>query len=94
MKFLRENQASDNDDFLNDTLTGAGIAHRCNWMFLQHLEHRSIGVQEYQANIEDEDARIKNAKTVSLRTLQSAIPASDDLIVDFKTQLVLLERRS
>lgn len=22
----------DNDDFLNDTLTGGGTAHRCNWM--------------------------------------------------------------
>ncbi len=29
----------DNDDFLNDTLTGEGTAHRCNWMFLQHLEY-------------------------------------------------------
>ena len=28
----------DNDDFLNDTLTGGGTAHRCNWMFLQRLE--------------------------------------------------------
>ncbi len=55
----------DNDDFLNDTLTGAGTAHRCNWMFLQHLQQhlqrRSIGVQEYQ--VQDEDAHIKNAKT-------------------------------
>jgi len=27
----------DNDDFNNDTLTGGGTAHRCNWMFLQRI---------------------------------------------------------
>ena len=52
----------DNDDFLNDTLTGGGIAHRCYWMFLQRLERL---VQEYEANIQDEHARVKDAKTVS-----------------------------
>ena len=40
----------DNDDFLNDTLTGGGTAHRCNWMFLQRLERRSTGVQEHEVN--------------------------------------------
>lgn len=54
----------DNDDFLNDTLTGGGTAHRCNWMFLQCLERRN-GVQECRANIQDEHAHIKYAKTVS-----------------------------
>ena len=43
----------DNDDFLNDTLTGGGTAHRCNWMFLQHLERQSMGVRENEANIHD-----------------------------------------
>lgn len=51
---IAEGEASisiiDNDDFLNDTLTGGGTAHRCNWMFLQCLERRSTGVQEYEAN--------------------------------------------
>ncbi|KAK1904194.1 Serine/threonine-protein kinase ATG1 [Dissostichus eleginoides] len=28
----------DNDDFRNDTLTGGGTSHRCNWMFLQREE--------------------------------------------------------
>ncbi len=81
----------DNDDFLNDTLTGAGTAHRCNWMFLPHLEHLSIGVQEYQENIEDEDARIK-------RLCHSAPYNQPFLHPMFllwtSTQLMLLERRS
>ncbi len=33
--------------------------HRCNWMFLQCLERRSTGVQEYEANIQDEHARTR-----------------------------------
>ena len=36
----------DNDDFRNNTLTGGGTAHRCNWMFLQCLERRRTGVQD------------------------------------------------
>ena len=51
----------DNDDFRNDTLTGGGTAHRCNWMFLQCLERRSTGVQD----IHGEYARVKDAKAVS-----------------------------
>ena len=34
----------DNDEFSYDTLTGWGIAHRTNWMFLHYIEHRSIEV--------------------------------------------------
>ena len=41
----------DNDDFTNDTLTGGGTAHRCNWMFLQRIERL---VLENEANIQDE----------------------------------------
>ena len=55
----------DNDAFLNDTLTGEGTTHRCNWMFLQCVQHRKIGVQENEMNIQDEHARVKDAKTVS-----------------------------
>ena len=33
----------DNDDNLNDTLIGGGIAHHCSCMFLQRLERRSTG---------------------------------------------------
>ena len=51
-----------NDDFNNDTLTGGGTAHRCNWMFLQRLERL---VPLYQAHIQDEQEHIKDAKTVS-----------------------------
>ena len=36
----------DNDAFLNDTLTGEGTTHCCNWMFLQCVQHRRIGVPE------------------------------------------------
>jgi len=52
----------DNDDFLSDTLTGGGTAHCCNWMFLQRLERL---VHEYEINIQDEHACIKDAKTES-----------------------------
>ena len=34
----------DNDDFSNDTLTGGGIAHHCNWMFLWHLDDQNIKI--------------------------------------------------
>ena len=47
----------------NDTLTGAGTSHRCNWMFLQRLER--LGQEEHEGNIRHEQARIKDAKTVS-----------------------------
>lgn len=50
------------NDFLNDTLTGGGTAHRFNWMFLQRLERL---VRENKANIHDDNARIKDVKTVS-----------------------------
>ena len=56
---------TNNDDFLNDTLTGGGTAHRCNWMFLQHLEHQSTGVRNYKANLLDEHVTIKDPKIVS-----------------------------
>ncbi len=52
----------DNDDFRNDTLTGGGTAHRCNWMFLQRLERL---VQENERSIHSEHVRIKDAKAVS-----------------------------
>ena len=41
---------NDNDDFSNDTLTGGGTAHRCNWMFLQHLKHCNSLSQEIEAS--------------------------------------------
>ena len=53
----------DNDDFLSDTLTGGGTSHRCNWMFLQHLEQQ---VLEYEANVQELHSRIKDVKTMSL----------------------------
>ncbi|KAI4816806.1 hypothetical protein KUCAC02_009112 [Chaenocephalus aceratus] len=52
----------DNDDFRNDTLTGGGTSHRCNWMFLQREERL---VHKHEANTQDEQPRIKHAKTVS-----------------------------
>ena len=55
----------DNDGFLNSTLTGVGTTHRCNWMFLQRVQHRRIGVQENEVDIQDEHARVKDAKTLS-----------------------------
>ena len=55
----------DNDDFHNDTLTGGGTAHYTNWMFLQHLNSESTGIQECEANVQGEQVRIKDAKTVS-----------------------------
>ena len=59
----------DNDDFLNDTLTGGGTAHRCNWTFVQRLE---CLVREYEANTQDEHARIKDARTVSQALTEKA----------------------
>ncbi len=63
---IAEGQSSisiiDNDDFLNDTLTGGGTAHRCNWMFLQRLECQGMEVRENEANIH---VQIKDPKTVS-----------------------------
>ncbi len=55
----------DNDDCHNDTLTGGGTAHYTNWMFLQHLNSQSTGIQECEANVQGEQVRIKDAKTVS-----------------------------
>ncbi|KAK1906746.1 Elongation factor P, partial [Dissostichus eleginoides] len=52
----------DNDDFRNDTLTGGGTSHHCNWMFLQREERL---VHKHEANTQDEQPRIKHAKTVS-----------------------------
>jgi len=43
----------DNDDFSNDTLTGGGIAHNCNWMFLQRLKHCNSWLQEVEASLDD-----------------------------------------
>lgn len=53
----------DNDDFLNDTLTGGGTSHRCNWMFLQRLERQ---VQVHETNVQELHSRLKDAKTMSL----------------------------
>ena len=47
---------NDNDDILNDTLTGLG-----NWMFPQRLERL---IQKYVANLQDDHAHIKDAKAV------------------------------
>ena len=58
----------DNDDFLNDTLTGGGTAHRCNWMFLQRQEH----LVEYEASNDDELRQSTNAKTLSEDLTQRA----------------------
>ena len=35
----------DNDDFLNDTLTGGDTAHRCNWMFQLTRFFARAGIQ-------------------------------------------------
>ena len=59
----------DNDDFLNDTLTGGGTAHRCNWMFLQRLEHL---VPKDNASTDDEQVRISDAKTVTQALTEKA----------------------
>ena len=56
----------DNDDFSNDTLTGEGTAHRCNWMFLQRLE------LENEVIIQDEPAQNKGAKTLSEELTEKA----------------------
>ncbi|CAB1416359.1 unnamed protein product [Pleuronectes platessa] len=58
----------DNDDFRNDTLTGGGTSHRCNWMFLQRKEH----LVESQASSEDEHRQINNAKTLSQAMTEKA----------------------
>jgi len=42
-----------NHDFSNDTLTGGGTAHHCNWMFLQHLKHCNNQLQEIEASLDD-----------------------------------------
>ena len=62
----------DNDDFFNDILTVGDTAHRCNWMFLQHLEHRSTGVRNYKANHQDEHVTIKDPKIVSQTLTEKA----------------------
>jgi len=35
----------DNDDFLNDTLTGGGTAHHCNWVLLVYTPRTSQTLQ-------------------------------------------------
>jgi len=55
----------DNDDFSNDTLTGGGTAHRCNWMFLQYLKHCNSWLQEIEASLYDVPMCIQDAKVVS-----------------------------
>ncbi|KAL8575003.1 hypothetical protein ACOMHN_064534 [Nucella lapillus] len=59
----------DNDHFRNDTLTGGGTAHSTNWMFLQREERL---VQAHEADIGEEHARIKDAKTVSQALTEKA----------------------
>jgi len=51
----------ENDDFSNDTMTGGGTAHRCNWMFLQCLKHCNSWLQ---ASLDDVPMRIQDAKFV------------------------------
>ena len=52
----------DNDDFLNDTLTGAGAAHCCNWMFLQRVDYLS---SECNADKQVQITCSKDTKTLS-----------------------------
>ena len=59
----------DNDDFLNDTLTEGGTAHHCNCSM---YSIRELGVQEHEVNIQDEHARVKDAKTVSRALTEKA----------------------
>ena len=54
----------DNDDFSNDTLTGGGTAHRCNWMSLQRLNCNSRS-QEIEASLDEVPMRIQDVKFVS-----------------------------
>jgi len=53
----------DNDDILSDTLTGGGTSHRCNWIFLQHIEQQLL---EHKANVQELHSCTKDAKTMSL----------------------------
>ena len=67
----------DNDDFTNNTLTGGGTAHRCNWMFLQRVERL---VPEYEANIHDEKGaskipRLSHALTEKASEMQVVTPS-------------------
>jgi len=55
----------DNDDFSNDTLTGGGTAHCCNWMFLQHLKHCNSWLQEIEASLDDVPMHIQDVKFMS-----------------------------
>jgi len=55
----------DKDNFSNGTLTGGGTAHRCNWMFLQHLKHCNSRLQEIEASLDDVLICIQDAKFVS-----------------------------
>ena len=64
----------DNDDFLNDTLTGGGTSHRCNWMFLQRLERRSTGVQEYEVNTPVCIKDVSQALTWKASEMQTVVP--------------------
>ena len=55
----------DNDDFSNDTLTGEGTAHHCNWMFLQCIKHKNnTELQECEVSL-NVPMSIKDAKFVS-----------------------------
>ena len=59
----------DNDDFHNDTLTGGGAAHRCNWMFLQQAKGLA---RVYDQNIENQHEYIRDAKNVSQKLSEKA----------------------
>jgi len=73
----------DNDDFSSDTLTGGGTAHRCNWMFLQHLKHCNSQLQEIEASLDDVAMHIQDAKFVS--QLLSERASEMQTVIPYKT---------
>ena len=72
----------DKDDFSNDTLTGGGTAHHCNWMFLQCLKHCNSRSQEIEASLYDVPMRIQDAKFVSQLLSEKASEMQSDSIQD------------
>jgi len=73
----------DNDDFSNDTLTGGGTAHRCNWMIPQCLKHCNSQLQEIEASLDDVPMRIQDAKFVS--QLLSERTSEMQTVIPYKT---------
>jgi len=73
----------DNDDFSNDTLTGGGTAHRCNWMFLQRLKHGNNHLNEIEVSLNDVPTRTQDAKLVS--QLLSEKASEMQTVIPYKT---------